>query len=101
MNRIGEMVSEFGNTERCFSSCYDRGMRNRTEHEEQNMRNRTRVLHTAKTQNFFFVPRLWQDEKNFSLFLYRAQNLPISLILFTTMTLSTLLIQAVCRTLVI
>ena len=32
-------------------------------------------------QNFFFVPRSWQDEKRLSLFLYRAQNLP-SLILF-------------------
>ena len=31
MNRIGEMVSEFGNTERCFSSCYDRGMKKNSE----------------------------------------------------------------------
>ena len=28
------------------------------------------------TQNFFFVPRSWQDKKHLSLFLYRAQNLP-------------------------
>ena len=41
------------------------------------------------TQNFFFVPRSWQDEKNLTPFLYRAQNFP-SLFLVTNMTLSTL-----------
>ena len=46
---------------------------------------------------FSFVPRLWQDEKHLSLFLYRAQNLPSLLFLSTNITLSTLLILAVCR----
>ena len=35
------------------------------------------------TEHFFFVPRSWQDEKNLSLFLYRAQNLPCLLFLST------------------
>ena len=30
------------------------------------------------TQNFFFIPQSWQDEKHSSLFLYRAQNLHLS-----------------------
>ena len=34
------------------------------------------------TQNFFFVPRSWQDEKTSFLLLYRAQNLPSLLFLF-------------------
>ena len=47
---------------------------------------------------FYFAPRSWQDEKHLSLFLYPAQNLPSLLIIFTNMTLSTLLILTVCRT---
>ena len=42
-----------------------------------------------RTQNFCFVPRSWQDGKNLTPFLYRAQNFP-SLFLVTNMTLSTL-----------
>ena len=42
-----------------------------------------------------------QDEKHISLLLYRAQNLPSFLFLFTNMTLSTLLILAIDRTRVI
>ena len=34
------------------------------------------------TQNFFFVPRSWQDEKTSFLILHRAQNLPSLLLLF-------------------
>ena len=37
---------------------------------------RSDVRFLIGTQNFFFVPRSWQDEKHLSLFLYRAQNLP-------------------------
>ena len=58
--------------------------------------------------NFFnFKPRLRSYNKatgwvpHLSLFLYRAQKLTISLILFKIMTLSTLLILAVCRARVI
>ena len=47
--------------------------------------NFTNVLHTAGSA----MSRSWQDEKHLSLFLYRAQN---SLILFTNITLLTLLI---------
>ena len=36
---------------------------------------RSEVRSLMGTQNFLFVPRTWQDEKHFSLFLYRAQNL--------------------------
>ena len=36
-----------------------------------------------RTQNFFFVPHSWQDEKkHLSLFLYRAQKLTIFLFLY-------------------
>ena len=42
-----------------------------------------------------------QDEKHLSLFLYRAQNLPSLLFLSTNITLSTLVILALCRTCVI
>ena len=44
-----------------------------------------------------FVPRSWQDVNIFRLFLYLAQNLPSLLFLSTKITLSTLLILAVCR----
>ena len=37
---------------------------------------RSQVRFLMGTQNFFFVPRSWQDNKHLSLFLYRAQNLP-------------------------
>ena len=33
---------------------------------------RSEVRFLTGTQNFFFVPRLWQNEKHLSLFLYRA-----------------------------
>ena len=53
------------------------------------------------TQNFFLVPRSWQDAKtSFSISL-PSSTLTISLIIFTNMELSTLLILAVYRTLVI
>ena len=32
------------------------------------------VWFLMETQNFFFVPRLWQDRKYLSLFLYQAQT---------------------------
>ena len=35
---------------------------------------RSEVRFPTGTQNFFFVPRLWQNEKHLSLFLYRAKN---------------------------
>ena len=37
---------------------------------------RSEVQFLMGTQNFFFVQRLWQDEKHLSLFLHWAQNLP-------------------------
>ena len=46
---------------------------------------------------FFVLSRTWDKEKN----LYRAQNLPSLVVISTTFTLSTLLIQAVFRTRVI
>ena len=54
------------------------------------------------TRPFFFLCSTLekQDEKHISL-LYRAQNLPSFLFLFTNMTLSTLLILAIDRTRVI
>ena len=42
---------------------------------------RSEVQFLMGTQNFFFVQRLWQDEKHLSLFLHWAQNLP-SLLFF-------------------
>ena len=55
------------------------------------------------TRPFFFLCSTLekQDEKHISLLLYRAQNLPSFLFLFTNMTLSTLLILAIDRTRVI
>ena len=51
---------------------------------------------------FSLCPTLWQDKKkHLSLFLYRAQNLSSLLFLPINITLSTLLILAVCRTRVI
>ena len=44
-----------------------------------------------------YHPCLWQDKKNLSISL-SISKLTISLILFTNMTISTLLILAVCRT---
>ena len=41
---------------------------------------RSEVRLVKGIQNFFFVPRSWQDEKHLPLFLYRAQNLPSPLI---------------------
>ena len=38
------------------------------------------------TQNFFFVPRLRQDKKHLSIYLYRAQNLPSLLFYSQTLT---------------
>ena len=35
------------------------------------------------TQNYFFVPRSWQDEEHLSVFLYQVQNLPSLLLLST------------------
>ena len=59
---------------------------------------RSEVWFLIGTQNFFFVPCSWQDEKtHLSLFIYWAQNLPYLLILSTNITLSTLPILAVCR----
>ena len=37
---------------------------------------RSEVRFLMGTQNFFFVPRSWQDEKTSFLILHRAQNLP-------------------------
>ena len=42
---------------------------------------RSEVQFLMGTQNFFFVTRLWQDQKHLSLFLHWAQNLP-SLLFF-------------------
>ena len=53
------------------------------------------VWFLMRAQNFFFVPRSLLDEKHLSLFIYRAQNFTISVILYTNITLSTLLILAV------
>ena len=57
------------------------------------------------TRPFFFLCSTLekQDEKHFFIFLllYRAQNLPSLLFLFTNMTLWTLMIQAIDRTRVI
>ena len=66
---------------------------------------RSEVRFPMGTQNFFFffpfVPHLCQDKKHLSFFPYRAQNLPSLLFLSTNITLSTLLILAVCWTHVI
>ena len=63
---------------------------------------RSEVRFLMGTQNFFLCPTLWQDKKkHLSLFLYRAQNLSSLLFLPINITLSTLLILAVCRTRVI
>ena len=51
--------------------------------------------------SYMTLPRLSPDEKHLSLFLHRAQNLTVSLILFTNMTLLTSLILAVRGTRVI
>ena len=55
------------------------------------------------TRPFFFLCSTLekQDEKHISLLLYRAQNLPSFLFLFTNMTLWTLMILAIDRTRVI
>ena len=37
---------------------------------------RSEVRFPERTQNFFFVPRSWQDGKHLSLFLIQAKNLP-------------------------
>ena len=50
---------------------------------------------------FSFVPHLCRDEKHLPLFPYRAQNLLSLLFLSSNITLSTLLILAVCWTHVI
>ena len=57
--------------------------------KEKKKSDRSGARFLMRTQNFFFVPRSWQDEKNLTPFLYRAQNFP-SLFLVTNMTLSTL-----------
>ena len=46
---------------------------------------------------FCLVPCSWQDEKHLSSFLYGAQKLPSLLFPSANITLSTLLILAVCR----
>ena len=50
-----------------------------THHEESNLRPSDSALRCSAARGlriFSFVPRLWQDEKHLSLFLYRAKNLP-------------------------
>ena len=77
------------------------------------------VSKTKEIECFFVLSRTWDKEKILSpheesnfrpadsekkhlcLFLYRAQNLPSRVVISTTFTLSTLLIQAVFRTRVI
>ena len=63
---------------------------------------RSEVGFLMGTQNFLFVPRCDKTKKkHLSLFLYPAQNLSSLLFLPINITLSTLLILAVCRTRVI
>ena len=47
-----------------LSQAWEKEKKNFEPHEESNL------------NFFFFVPRSWRDEKHFSIFLYRAQNLP-------------------------
>ena len=42
---------------------------------------RPEVRYLMGTQNLFFVPHSWQDEKHLSLFLYRAKNLHLPFLL--------------------
>ena len=85
VNRIREMVSfELGKEiekdafvlSRAWNKGKDSespwGIKNAVEHRSAESESEVRFL--VGSQNFFFVPRSWQDEKHLSLFLYRAQN---------------------------
>ena len=63
---------------------------------------RSEIRFLMGTQNFLFVPRCDKTKKNtFLYFSTELKNLPSLLFLPTNITLSTLLILAVCRTRVI
>ena len=90
----------------CFSSCC------RREWDEENFTFRASMLYHWATETLWWaksitrfihdaLPGLPPDKNHLSLFLHHAQNLTISLILFTRMTLLTSLILAVRGTRVI
>ena len=75
-----------------------------THHEESNLRLSDSALRCSTARGlriFSFVPRLWQDEKHLSLFLYRAKNLSSLLFYLQTWRYLTLLILAAWRTRII
>ena len=51
---------------------------------------RSEVRFLIGTQNFFFVPCLWQEKKHLSLFLYRAHNLPLSYSIYNKILITNL-----------
>ena len=77
-----------------------RQRKNSESFEEPNLRPSDSALRCSMSNRYSDVSRSWQDEKYLFLFIFRAQNLTSLLFLSTNITLSTLLILAVWRTLV-
>ena len=90
--------------ENSFSSCHERETKKKFwvlwGTEPQTFGFRASMLYVESILRCLTLSHSWQDEKHLSLFIFRAQNLTSLLFLSTNITLSTLLILAVWRTLV-